>query len=229
MATTEEESRGAAHETLLDVAGRVSGDDHHGLLPEGDGQVGGQRLRALDDLVAASLVWAHDDLDHVPVLAAALPDAARLEEGRVLELALDQALDGVPERGLVERHRQLPVAPALAGDASADVEPYGAGGLDGHGTTVPEQLTRQELEDRTGRTPSRFYLYFEVDRSTGQLSLETSWLPDLPKVNQALSPLGFHRRPDGTYCVALKDAADVVKILRCATKALALLVEEATL
>lgn len=42
-------------------------------------------------------------------------------------------------------------------------------------------------------------------------------------------PLGFRRRPDGTCVVALADAGDLVGILRRATRALALLVEEATL
>ena len=75
----------------------------------------------------------------------------------------------------------------------------------------------------------RFYLYFEVERSTGQISIETSWLPDLPEVNAALIPLGFRRQLDGSYYVELPDADDHVGILRRATKAIALLIGEAML
>lgn len=90
---------------------------------------------------------------------------------------------------------------------------------------------KSALEQRVGRWGQhRFYLYFEIDPSTGQLSIETSWLPDMPEVQDALTPLGFCRSDaDGTYRATLSDAADLVGILRRATKALTFLLEEAAL
>jgi len=88
---------------------------------------------------------------------------------------------------------------------------------------------KEDLVRRSGRWSHRFYLYFEVDRATGKIAIETSWLPDLPEVLAALTPLGFQRADDGTCRVELDDAADVVGVLRRATKAITLLIGEATL
>lgn len=222
---------GRANEPVLDAAAGVRRDQQHGLLPEDDGDLGREGLRPSEDVGAAALVRAHDHLDGVPVLAPSLPDPARLEEGRALELALDEGLERVTEHRPIERHGKSPVATDLAGDAGADVEAHGAGGTDGHESSIPAktEASKDALERRAGREASRFYLYFEIDRGTGQISIETSWLPDVPKVIDALVPLGFRRKSDGSYRAELSDADDHVGILRRATRAIALLVEEATL
>lgn len=88
--------------------------------------------------------------------------------------------------------------------------------------------SKQVLEQRRGRWGQhRFYLYFEIDPATHQIAIETSWLPDMPQVQEALGPLGFHRSDDGSYRATLDDAADAVGILRRATKAITVLLEEA--
>ena len=89
---------------------------------------------------------------------------------------------------------------------------------------------KSALEQRVGRWGQhRFYLYFEIDQSTGQLSIETSWLPDMPEVQDALTRLGFCRSDaDGTYRATKVDAEDLVGIMRRATRAIALLLAEAT-
>lgn len=217
-------------ETVLNPAAGVGRHEQDSLLSKHDGDVLGESLGASKDLLTAALGRTHDHLDHVPVLAAALPDAARLEESRVRELALDHGFDGVPERLVIERDRQLFVAPDIARDASTDVETHRASSTESHGSIVSAEASREELKHRVRPGTHRFYLYFEVDRSTGQINVETSWLPDLEEVQRALTPLGFRRRADdGAYCVTLSNAQDLVGILRRATKALTCLLEEARL
>lgn len=230
-------SRSDGHEPLAKGPVRIDDDQHHGLLSEDERDLGGELLRPSKQGGAAALLRPHDHFDHVPILATSLPNAARLEERRVLELALDQARDGIAKHARVERDRQLLVATRLAGHTSPDVETDDAGRLDRHTTIMKQEESerqgkcmRQTLEQRVGRWEQRrFYLYFEIDQSTGQLSIETSWLPDMSEVQNALTPLGFCRSDaDGTYRATLNDAADLVGILRRATKALTLLLEEAT-
>lgn len=222
-------------EPVLDAPRIVGRDEQDGLLPEREGDVLGEQLGALKDRGTASTGRAHDDLYHVPVLATALPDTARLEEGRVGELLLDHRLDGLAERLVIERDRQLLVAADIPGHTGPDVEAYGAGRTESHTASVPTIppaspiLSAKELKARTRPGPHRFYLFFDVDRGTGELSLETSWLPDLPEVTAALGPLGFSRRDDGSYSVRMSDAGDQLAILRRATKALHFLLAEATL
>ncbi|MGA7123536.1 MAG: hypothetical protein WBY94_25760 [Polyangiaceae bacterium] len=93
-----------------------------------------------------------------------------------------------------------------------------------------EKTTRgvEELERRAGRENGRFWLYFQFDRKTGALGVETSWLPSVPQVTKALRPLGFRRRRDGAYRVVLssEDASDDLRVVRLATKALGVLMAE---
>src|SRR5678815_4208713 len=85
-------------------------------------------------------------------------------------------------------------------------------------------MTADDLA-RRGRGTSDFHLYFEVDRGSSQLSIETSWLPDRSEVNDALLPLGFRRRePDGAYRVTLPDVDERSEVSRHVTKALTILV-----
>jgi hypothetical protein len=222
------ESRSSLHEPLVNDATRIDRDEQDSLLPEDESNLGGQLLCAAEKVGAASTDRRHDHLGHVPVLGATLPDAARLEEGRIFELAPDRPLDTFLENVRIERNRQPFVTADSAGNAGSDVEAHSTGGLDGHAPNIPE-ASKDALEQRAGRGTHRFYLYFEVDRKTGQISIETSWLPDLPELNAALVPLGFHRKPDGSYRAELPDADDHVGILRRATKALTFLLDEAML
>jgi hypothetical protein len=82
--------------------------------------------------------------------------------------------------------------------------------------------------DQRARWRRGFYLLAEIDRRTGQLALETSWLPDVPEAEAALSPFGFRRMKDGGFRVECCEVQDAVGILRRATKAITLLLEEAT-
>ena len=222
-----------SNEPLLDTSAGVGRDEHDSLLSEDSGDLASQLLSPLEDLNATVAGGAHDHLHHVPVLAATSPDAPRLEEGRVLELPLDRGFDQVSEDALVEGQGRSLVASRVAGDARSDVEPNRASRTEGHTSNVAGAATtnpqKETLARRSGRETSRFYLYFEVDRRTGQLGLETSWLPDMPEVRASLEPLGFRRRDDGTYCVAVSDVVDVLGIQRRVARALACLLEEATL
>jgi hypothetical protein len=229
--TRQDGSGGGLHQTLLNSATRIDRDEQDGLLPEDEGDLRGQLLCAAEEVGAAAADRTHHHLGHVAVLGAALPNAARLEEGRVLEPAPDRTLDAFVEDVRIERDRQPLVAADSAGYSGSDVEAHCAGWLDGHAPSISAKpdASKEALERRAGRVTHRFYLYFEVERSTGQISIETSWLPDMPEVNDALVPLGFRRQPDGSYCVELSDVDDHVGILRRATKAIALLIEEAML
>jgi hypothetical protein len=216
-------------EPVLDTPDGIGRDEQHRFLAERERNVLGQKLSPLKDRGAAATGRAHDHLDHVPVLTTALPNATRLEESRVGELLLDHRLDGLAERLIVERDRQLLVATDIAGHASTDVEAHGAGRAESHAEIVPTIPSAGALKARTRPGPHRFYLFFEVDRTTGQLTLETSWLPDLPAVAAALGPMGFVRRPDGSHYLQMSDAADQLAILRSTTKVLHFLLAEATL
>jgi hypothetical protein len=71
-------------------------------------------------------------------------------------------------------------------------------------------------------------LYFEVDRKQHLVRVETSWLPDVQAVHVALAPLGFTRADHGGAWSALVDLDDFVGVVRRVTRALELLLAEAT-
>jgi hypothetical protein len=63
---------------------------------------------------------------------------------------------------------------------------------------------------------------------TGGLAIETSWLPGLSEVASVLEPLGFSRLETGCYRVVLSvgETRDHLRIVRLATRALGVLLEE---
>jgi hypothetical protein len=69
-------------------------------------------------------------------------------------------------------------------------------------------------------------LYFEVDRDLQIVWLETSWLPNLRPVREALSPLGFERLPRGAWRARV-ELDDFVGVIRRVSRALELLLTEA--
>jgi UDP-N-acetylmuramate-alanine ligase len=71
-------------------------------------------------------------------------------------------------------------------------------------------------------------LYFEVDRKQHHVRVETSWLPNVHAVRSALAPLGFARADRGGTWSALVELDDFVGVVRRVTRALELLLKEAT-
>jgi len=71
-------------------------------------------------------------------------------------------------------------------------------------------------------------LYFEVDRRQRHVRIETSWLPNVHAVRSALAPLGFARAERGGTWSALVELDDFVGVVRRVTRALELLLKEAT-
>jgi hypothetical protein len=69
-------------------------------------------------------------------------------------------------------------------------------------------------------------LYFEVDRKQHLVRIETSWLPNVHAVRDALAPLGFTRADRGAWR-ALVDLDNFVGVVRMVTRALELLLQEA--
>ena len=59
------------------------------------------------------------------------------------------------------------------------------------------------------------------------MCLETSWLPNLRPVSEALAPLGFERQDRGAWR-AIVSVDDFMGVVRRVTRALELLLTEAT-
>ena len=85
---------------------------------------------------------------------------------------------------------------------------------------MEEFMGRQAAEGLVG-----LYLY---PGEGGELVVETSWLPAVPEVIDALKPLGFRRLSSGSYRAVLAGGReDRLGAIRLATKALGVLLQEA--
>jgi hypothetical protein len=105
---------------------------------------------------------------------------------------------------------------------------------DDRGDDGEDQGTAQDLgDDSLGGLRARCkyranhgYLYFEVERKKRAVTIETSWLPDLPAVRDVLGPLGFAREPRGAWRATVP-IDDFVGVARRVTRAVELLLTEA--
>ena len=198
--------RGGPREALSHGPVGRGGDDEHGILPESAREAGRGAGGAREEPVAAPGDGRLEHLDDDARLARALPHAARLEVGSGGEVAADLALEDGQQGVAVDGDGLPAVAPPLSGNARADVEANGAGGREGarkrgHMGNVSR---REALRDRVGRhgAPSRFWLYVEPGPGEGELTIETSWLPEealatLPRVGAAT------RLPNGSIRIVL--------------------------
>ena len=212
------------------------------FLAKSSRDAAGRKLAALEHGAAALGGRRGEDLDHHAVLGAAFPDPARLEESRVGEYIAHKFFDAAHKRLAVEGRRQVPVASGSAGDPGADVQAEGAARLGvatprGRGRSTARTraaktrhdenvaATRRTLKVRGGRTINKIWLYSSVDRSAGEIVLETSWLPRVAEVTRALEPLGFRRRPDGCYRVELS-VTNELGIRRAVGRAFEVMIQE---
>jgi hypothetical protein len=192
---------------------RSGADHHHGGLTQLLGQVAREPRSPLEESRAVDPL-SGKDLDDVGVLQVALPEPQRLREGGADELGARQVGQGASQVSIAD-----PLA-GLLGEVRADVEADGAG-------TCSHPPILHGLKQRGKFHTDHCYLYFEVDRGEHTVTIETSWLPYLRPVREALLPLGFERLPRGAWraCVGLDDFMGVA---RRTTRALELLLTEAT-
>ena len=205
---------GTAREPLPHIAGGVRADHHDGGLAQPLGELAGQRGAPAEQRVAVEVLGG-EDLDGVGLLQLTVPEPAGLGEGGSTEVQAREFHEGGPH---------LPVADPLARlvrEVGADVEPDRAGGVLGsHDPMLSELRARGKFRSHC------CYLYFDVDRRGRAVGVETSWLPDLPRVRQALGPIGFERDPRGAWRARVP-VDDFVGVARRATRALELLLTEA--
>ena len=232
------------NEVLLPPSLSIDRDQKDSLLPESSRDTPRDKRAPLEHDAAALGGGRGEDLDHHAVLGAALPDPARLEERSVREYIAHKFFDAAHKRLSIEGRRQVSVASGSSGDPGADVQTEGAARLgvttprrrrvsrtaDGGRRTAdgyPESVaaTRHVLKDRGGRTLNKIWLYSSVDRSAGEIVLETSWLPRVAEVTGALEPLGFRRRPDGCYRVELS-VTNELGIRRAVGRAFEVMIQE---
>lgn len=208
-------SRGAAGKSLPHLPGSVGADDHHGGLPQLLGQGPGETLASPKQGVAVEVLGG-EDLDDVGVLQLSGPEAAGLGEGRPDEFSARQV-----HQGALHDLGADPLA-RLVGEVRPDVQPNGTSGVvSGHTCILPK------LKARGKYRTNHCYLYFEVDRDNRLVQIETSWLPNLPPVQEALVPLGFTRAAHGSWSTRVK-IDDSLGAARRVTRAFELLLTEAT-
>ena len=208
------ETLGTARESLAHVPGGVRADDHHGGLAEPLGELAAQESPPAEQRVAVE-VLGRENLDGVGLLQLAVPEPTGLRKGGPLEVQARQFHEG---------GSHLPVADPIAGlvgEVRDDVEPDGAGGsVIGHGDIVSKLCARGKFQS------NQCYLYFEVDRRERTVEIQTSWLPGIAPVKEALAPLGFARQPRGDWRATVS-VDDFVGVSRRVARALELLLTEA--
>lgn len=208
----------AARESLVHLPTGVRADHHHSGLPQLRRQLPREPKASLEEDLAGDALCGKD-LDDVGVLDLALPETEGLREGGPDELGARQSSQGTPESFVTD-----PFA-GLIREVGSHVEPHGAGGAIGH------TLTLHDLKQRGKYRSNHFYLYFEVDRSDGcgdgQVTVETSWLPNLRPVREQLAPLGFVRNERGAWRTRVA-VDDLLGVSRRVTRALELLLVEAS-
>jgi hypothetical protein len=237
-------SRGATtlrgDEGLARTSPSVRYDEKHGLLPQAAGDRLGDALGSLEDASAASGDGRGHDLHHETILPRSLPDPARLEVRGAGERLADEPLDPRAKRTRVERGGKAAVGSRAEarGYPRADVEAH-----DASRGSVPSRPRSRDSRDETraaraasvadherrvsARRPGVLGLVIERDAETGNVSVETSWLPDLPEVRKALGPT-FRRTKRGIYRAVLsaREAGDRLRLVRLATKAIDIMLEE---
>ena len=82
----------------------------------------------------------------------------------------------------------------LVREVRPDVEPNGASAV-----PIGDEGIRYKLRARGKYRANHCFLYFEVERKKRAVTIETSWLPDLPAVRDVLGPMGFAREPRGAW------------------------------
>lgn len=201
-------------ETLPELPVRTCTDDHHGSLTQPLGQLGRQPRAPLKEDVAVDVLGG-EDLDDVGVFEVPLPEPHGLGEGGPDELLARQLRQSLAQRLVADP------LPGLLGEVRADVEPDRAGG-DGIG----HLRILHGLKQRRKFHANHCFLYFEVDREQQLVSIETSWLPNLRPVREALVPIGFERDRRGMWRARV-GLDDFVGVIRRVSRALELLLTEA--
>ena len=204
---------GAAREPLTHVARGVCADDHDGGLTQPLGELAAQQGTPAEQRVAVD-VLGREDLDRIGLLQLAVPQPAGLGEGSTPE---------VQARQLHEGRAHLSVADPLARlvrEVGTDVEPDRACGVLGsHESMLSELRAHGKLRSNC------CYLYFDVDRRQRTVEIQTSWLPGIAPVKEALAPLGFARQPRGDWRTTVS-VDDFVGVSRRVARALELLLTE---
>lgn len=201
--------------SLPHLSGSVGADDHHGGLSQLLSQCTCQTSAPPKQDVAVK-VLGREDLDDVGVLKLSSPEPLGLCEGGADELGARQVHQGTAQ------NRGADSLAGLVREVRPDVEPNRTSG-DVH---IGHEEILYKLRARGKYRSNHCYLYFEVERKKRAVSVETSWLPDLPLVRDVLGPLGFAREPRGAWRTSVP-IDDFVGVTRRVTRALELLLTEA--
>lgn len=207
-------SSGTTRETLSHLPPRVRADHHHGGLPQFGGQLLREACSSLEENMAVDAL-RRKDLDDVGVLDLSPPKTESLGEGSANELGTRQICQGTPQDLVTD-----PLA-GLIREVGPHVESHGASSDIGHVATL------HDLKQRGKYHSNHFYLYFEIDRGEGQVTIETAWLPDIRPVREQLAPLGFVRNERGAWRVRVP-LDDFMGVHRRVVRALELLLVEAS-